>query len=144
MTTARNLLESLADAYNRHDLDGVAALYAPDATINDGDLDAAVAAHASWFAVIPDVKAEIRTVAADGAVVIAEISLNGTNTGPVPLGDVDRALLGTNAEALPPTGRTVAVPVVVVIEVADGRIATERDHLNPLALLEQLALFGAS
>ena len=45
MNTARDLLATLADAYNRHDLDGIRALYAPDARVNDTTVDAALATH---------------------------------------------------------------------------------------------------
>lgn len=140
MNTARDLLATLADAYNRHDLDGIRALYAPDATVNDTTVDEAIATHGRFFSFLPDVKAELRAVAAEDAVVIAELTLHGTNTGPLPLGPVHRAIVGTEAELIPPTGRRVTVPVVLVIEEDGGRIVTERQHFDSLALLAQLGL----
>ena len=132
MSAARDLLTLLADAYNRHDLDGIRALYAPGARVNDTALDAALATHERFFSFLPDVKAELRAAAADDAVVIAELTLHGTNTGPLPLGPVYRTIVGTDADVVPPTGRTVAVPVVLVIEEDGGRIVTERQHLDSL------------
>ena len=140
MNTARDLLATLADAYNRHDLDGIRALYAPDATVNDTTVDEAIATYGRFFSFLPDVKAELRAVAAEDAVVIAELTLHGTNTGPLPLGPVHRAIVGTDAELIPPTGRRVTVPVVLVIEEDGGRIVTERQHFDSLALLAQLGL----
>ena len=140
MSAARDLLTLLADAYNRHDLDGIRALYAPGARVNDTALDAALATHERFFSFLPDVKAELRAAAADDAVVIAELTLHGTNTGPLPLGPVYRTIVGTDADVVPPTGRTVAVPVVLVIEEDGGRIVTERQHLDSLTLLAQLGL----
>ena len=138
MSAARDLLTLLADAYNRHDLDGIRALYAPGARVNDTALDAALATHERFFSFLPDVKAELRAAAADDTVVIAELTLHGTNTGPLPLGPVYRTIVGTDADVVPPTGRTVAVPVVLVIEEDGGRIVTERQHLDSLTLLAQL------
>jgi predicted ester cyclase len=136
----RDVLAMLADAYNRHDLDAVRALYAPGATVDDSTVDAAIATHERFFAFLPDVKIDLRAAAAEGAVVIAELTLRGTNTGPVPLGPVHRAIVGIDAELVPPTGRAVAVPVVLVIEVDGGRIVTERQHMDSLTLLAQLGL----
>jgi ketosteroid isomerase-like protein len=144
MNPASDLLAKLADAYNRHDLDGIRALYAPDATINDTNVDEALATHERFFTFLPDAKVDLRAAAAEDAVLIAEMTLHGTNTGPLPLRPVDRAILDTTAEVLPPTGRTVAIPVVIVIEVDGGRIVTERQHLDSLTLLGQLGLLPAA
>jgi steroid delta-isomerase-like uncharacterized protein len=140
MSPARELLDRLTDAYNRHDVDGIRALYAPDATVNDGPLDAAIATHERFFGFLPDIKAELRAAAAEGALVIAEMTLHGTNTAPLPLGVVHRAIAGTDAERLPATGRTVGIPVVLVIEVDGGRIASERQHYDSFTFLGQLGL----
>jgi predicted ester cyclase len=136
----RDLLATLADAYNRHDLDAIRALYTPDATVNDSTVDAAIATHERFFAFLPDAKVDLRSTAAEEATVIAELTLRGTNTGPLPLGPVHRAIVGADAELVPPTGRAVAVPVVLVIEVDSGRIVTERQHIDSLTLLAQLGL----
>ena len=140
MSTARDLIARLTDAYNRHDIDGIRALYAPDARVNDTIVDAALATHERFFGFLPDAKVDLRAAAAEGPVVIAEFTLHGTNTGPLPLGPVHRAIAGTDAEVVPPTGRTVAVPVVLVIEQDGGRIVTERQLFDSLALLAQLGL----
>jgi predicted ester cyclase len=144
MSTARDLLDRLADAYNRHDLDGMRALYAPDATVNDAPVDAAIATHERFFAFLPDAKVDLRATAVEGAVVIAELTLHGTNTAPLPLGPLHRAIAGTDAELLPPTGRAVAVPLVLVIDVGGGCIVTERQHFDSFTLLAQLGLLPST
>jgi predicted ester cyclase len=144
MSSAADLLATLTDAYNRHDLGGIRALYAPDATVNDTTADAALATHERFFGFLPDAKVDLRAAAAEGPVVIAELTLHGTNTGPLPLGPVHRAIAGTDAEVIPPTGRTVAVPVVLVIEQHGGLIVAERQHFDSFALLDQLGLLPAA
>jgi predicted ester cyclase len=140
MSTAQPLIAALAAAYNRHDLDGIRALYAPDARVNDAPVDEALATHERFFGFLPDAKVDVRAAAAEGSVVIAELTLHGTNTGPVPLGPVHRAIAGTDADLIPPTGRTVEVAVVLVIEPDGERIRTERQHFDSFGLLAQLGL----
>jgi ketosteroid isomerase-like protein len=143
---ARDLLTAFVAAFDRHDPDGIAALYAPGATIrcpdaaDDVDAVAVGAAYARWFTVTPDARIQVRSAVADDQLGVAEVVITGTNTGPLQLTDVDRAVLGTDMEALPPTGRAVAVPAVFAINIADGRIAAERQYFSPLALPLQLGL----
>jgi len=145
MNDASEVLRALADAFDRHDVDGIVALYAPDATIEWPECPPASpadlrAVYESWFGVVPDVRIRIRAAIANERVGLAEVAMVGTNTGPVSLSPSDRALVGVDADQLPPTGRPLDVPMVVVIEVVDGRISSERRYLSPLSVLFQLGL----
>jgi hypothetical protein len=113
---AHDILMGFVAAFDRHDPDGIVKLYAlgattrlPDST-DEVDVRVVRAAYVRWFTALPDARIEVRSGVADGGRAVAEVVIIGTNTGPVPLTDLGRAVLGTTLEALPPTGRTVAMP----------------------------------
>ena len=115
----------------------------PD-TADDVDATTVRAAYLRWFTVLPDARVRVRSGVADDRRAVAEVVITGTNTGPIPLTDLDRAVLGTTLEVLPPTGRTIAVPVALAITIVDGLIATECQYVSPLALPLQLGLLPPS
>ena len=82
----------------------------------------------------PDLQLHPRNLAADDRVALLEARLTGTNTGPFPLSETDRLVLGTQAETLPATGRAMDITGAVVLEVADGQVTAER-HYWPLVEL---------
>jgi predicted ester cyclase len=147
---AEAILMAFVGAFDRHDPDGIVELYAPGATTrmpdtaDDVDATGVRAAYTRWFTAIPDARIDVQSGVADGRRAVAEVIIKGTNTGPVPLTDLDRAVLGTAMEALPPTGLTVAIPVALAINIADGRIGAEHQYFSPLALLLQLGLLTPS
>jgi hypothetical protein len=110
MTTTGGILDAYTDAFNRHDLAAIDALHSFAARIEGPEGGTNVAALLSaftyWFAQVPDVKAEVRAYAENGPVVFAEMILAGTD----------------------PAGHPVAVPVLLVIETADGLIVAERQY----------------
>jgi len=145
MTGARDLIQALTEAYNRHDPQAISALYDPTAAIQwpdsePGTVEALLGAYTYSYTIMPDAQVTIRHIAGDDRAAIAEVTLSGTNTGPVTLGDLDRAVLGTDAEVLPPTGRSLAVLGVLAIEAAGGRIVADRQYWSPLGFLLQLGL----
>jgi hypothetical protein len=147
---AHDILMGFVAAFDRHDPDGIVKLYALGATTrlpdsaDEVDVRVVRATYVRWFTALPDARIEVRSGVADGGRAVAEVVIIGTNTGPVPLTDLGRAVLGTTLEALPPTGRTVAVPVALSINIADGLIAAERQYFSPVALLLQLGLLAPS
>ena len=68
--------------------------------------------------------------------------MTGTNTGPFPLSETERLLLGTQAETLPATGRATDITGVVALEVAGGRVTAERHYWPLVDGLVQLGLIG--
>jgi len=61
-----------------------------------------------------------------------------------PLGDFGKALLGTDVEAVPPTGRSIDLPAVFVHEVRDELVVAERQYWGLLEFLVQIGVVGVS
>ena len=88
---ATAVVMAMFDAFNRHDLDAMAALYADDAHVASPDLDAPQrgpeairAIYARYFESAPDIQDEVTRVFADGAQVAVEFVTRGTMTDPGP------------------------------------------------------------
>jgi ketosteroid isomerase-like protein len=90
----------------------------------------------------PDFRLHPRNLAADDRVALLEARMTGTNTGPFPLGETDRLVLGTQAETLPATGRAMDITGAVVLEVADGQVTAERHYWPLVDTLVQLGFVG--
>lgn len=144
------VLTRLVAAINNHDTTAVAGCYAPDARVHQSEWPKPMAA-ADWieaFAMLyesfPDLRIEVRHTAATQRTVLAEVTLVGTNGGPLHLGSVDRLLLNTDAERIPPTGRSLRIDGVVVLDIADGLISAERQYWPSVEPLAQLGLLPAA
>ena len=105
------------DAVNAHGIDALRNLYAPDACTR----------RPGWPEPFRDVARVLRAGlclrarypapgldTTDGAHVVTEMRITGTNTGPTVLGDFGKALLGTGIEEVPPSGRPIELPAVFV------------------------------
>jgi len=120
------------EAFNDHDLDGVMAEFAEDATFNDPLLDEPAVGEevraytADVLQGFPDVRLEIeRVFETDGAYAL-EGTYVGTHDGPM--------------EGIPPTGNDVAVPTMTVIDASDEGITAWRDYWDGQAFADQLGL----
>jgi len=131
---------------NRHEWTRVAAVYTPDARVRpDGwheEVDVATWHKAFGLIVtsFPDLALTAEHVAVGHAAVIMEVMLIGTNRGPFYLGDMDRLVLNTDAECLPPTGRMVNITGTVVLQTAGDLVTSERHYWRLLDTLTQLGL----
>jgi len=122
------------DAWNRRDWDRFRVLYHREYSYAgvggqrqgpEGHL-----AIAQMFAsAFPDSKIEIQRVYATGEVAITEFVGRGTH-----LGDV---------MGIPPTGRSVSMPVCNVIEVREGKIYAEREYMDMAHVMRQLGVMPA-
>jgi hypothetical protein len=136
------------DAVNAHDLGALGGLYAPDArTRRPGwpqasDAAALLASYEIDFACVPDIEFEPVSTLTDGSHVVTEIRITGTNTGPTVLGDFGKALLGADVEEVPPTGRSIDLPGVLVHEVRDDLVVAERQYWGLLEFLVQVGVVG--
>jgi steroid delta-isomerase-like uncharacterized protein len=127
------LAEAYFAAWNARDADAILATFGPAGTYTDpttnGPLSGpAIAAYARglWDA-FPELEFEKRAVAEIGeGKVVAEWTMTGVNTG---------ALAG-----LPPTGRTVTVPGVDVIETSPAGIASVTGYFDSRQVPAQLGL----
>lgn len=142
------------------DQEKVAQAWAPNEAFNAGDWDAFAAGlteHAvyeepstarrtegrgdnielakGWKAAFPDARGELKGAYVSGDTVIMEVSWVGTHTGELPL----------PTGALPPTGKTVDVPAVMITKLEQGKVVHQRHYLDMLAMLTQLgAIPGGS
>lgn len=143
---AAALVTRMVDAHNAGDDQALLATYARGATVHFAGWPAPVDA-TSWVAAqsgiresFPDLRFEIRAVGTGPGVVFVELTMTGTNSGVLHLGDEDRIILRTDAESLPPTGRRMSIDGVVVLEVSDGLVTRERHHWQTIRSLMQLGL----
>jgi len=146
MRDAAGLVNTLVDAYNHHEMHRVASMYTPDARIHPAGWDDDVAVptwHAAFEMVLtsfPDLTIATERVAAGEGSVIIEARLTGTNSGPLHLGDLDRLILDTDADLLPPTGRAMDIMGTVVFQISGERVASERHYWKTADTLVQLGL----
>jgi steroid delta-isomerase-like uncharacterized protein len=129
-----------ADTFNKHDLDGLAKLYAADAVAYDPmypeplrGRDAIRNDTATLFKGFPDVRFEIiNTIEKDDRNGADEIRLNGTHTGP---------LETPTGEELPPTNKRVELKGSAFARLNElGEIVEERRYYDVAAFLRQLGL----
>jgi len=83
-----------------------------------------------WATALPDSKATFDREVSSGNTVTLELTWRGTHTGP----------LQTPNGEIAPTGRTIEVEAVQVIDVADGKATTIRHYFDMATLLGQLGV----
>jgi steroid delta-isomerase-like uncharacterized protein len=122
------------DAWNRHDADAIAALYAEGGTYHTPRLDHVLKgqAIADWaksvFTAYPDMRLEVITRGdTGGGLVATQLVLHGTHTGPL-------------MDGSPPTGRTVAYPIATFTQVEGDKIRSEHVYLDRQTVAKQLGL----
>jgi steroid delta-isomerase-like uncharacterized protein len=127
------VFQSYADAWNRHDADGIVATFADGGTYTDpttpGPLTGAAIgeyARGLWSA-FPDLSFELgRSMDGVGGALTAEWVMRGVNTGP---------MMG-----LPPTGRAVEVRGVDIAAVEDGKLRSVQGYFDSAAVPRALGL----
>lgn len=82
-------------------------------------------------AAFPDIHREIFGIYAMGDVVVVELAIRGTHTGP----------LATPAGVIPPTGQVVDIPCCDVFRIEDGKVVSF--HCYNAASIMQQQLSGA-
>ncbi|MGH7527789.1 MAG: ester cyclase, partial [Gemmatimonadales bacterium] len=121
------------DAWNRRDPFGIVATFLAGGTYSDpatgGELSGGqIAGYAeALFTAYPDLSFEIGEVRVSRSdTVIGEWVMRGTNRGP----------LGGK----PPSGGTVGLPGIDVIEVIEGRVGSVRGYFDRQTMMEQMGL----
>ncbi len=125
------------EAFNRRDLDALAALWAPDfhyeapdeATCTRAE---AIAREQRLWTAFPDLRAALAPTLATRDRLVIEGTLRGRHDGVLRLGPA----------SVPPTGRSVAIRFVGVFEFEAGLVRRERVYYDRLDLLRQLGLDG--
>ena len=122
------------DAWNRHDPEALAALYADGATYDNPRMGKPLTGKAianfakSVWTAYPDASLEIISRGDTGEGLVAtQFVLHGTHTGPY-------------FDGSPPTGRTVAYPVASFAQIEGDKIQSEHIYLDRQTVAEQLGL----
>lgn len=120
------------EAFNEHDPDGVLEEMAEGGTFTDPLEEGLTGAEfheftAEIFEAFPDVRHEVsRVITSNDGVTAIEGRYIGTHEGPL--------------EDIPPTGNSVVVPSMTVIDVSDDGITSWRDYWDQQTFAEQLGL----
>jgi steroid delta-isomerase-like uncharacterized protein len=132
--TARKAVE----AFNRHDAQAFAELYAPEAVALDPQYSEPLNGREAirkdiedFLAAFPDVQATISNVLADGDTVGFEVEITGTHRGPLVV--PDGTVPATNRRLELRGGRFVTVD-------AQGQITQCRRYYDMAAIMAQLGL----
>jgi steroid delta-isomerase-like uncharacterized protein len=122
------------DAWNRHDADGLVAVFAEGGTYSNPRFGHVLTGQAianfakSLWAAYPDASLEIiSTGDTGGGLVATQWVLHGTHTGPF--------LDGT-----PATGRTVRLPGASFVQVEGDKVRSEQVYIDRQTVAEQLGL----
>lgn len=125
-------VERAIEAFNDHDVEQLLDEMAEDATFTD-PLEEDIAGNelheytAEIFEAFPDIRLEVnRVITGEGGVTAIEGNYLGTHEGPI--------------QGIPPTGNSVAVPTMTVIDVSDDGITSWRDYWDQQTFSEQLGL----
>jgi len=122
------------DAWNSHDPDAIAALYAEGGTYHTPRFGHVLKgqAIADWaksvFRAYPDMRLEVISRGdIGGGLVASQMVLHATHTGPF-------------MDGSPPTGRTVTYPLASFTQVEGDKIRSEHVYLDRQTVAEQLGL----
>jgi steroid delta-isomerase-like uncharacterized protein len=138
---AKNLTNTVAagvEAWNRHDPDAFAALFAEDAELTNPIQPEPVRGReairkdaAEFQRAFPDVRLEMVSQVADSERVAFELKVEGTHTGP----------LATTAGEIAPTNRRFEARSSIFVRAnGEGRIVEERRYFDVARLMEQLGV----
>ncbi|MEO3814595.1 nuclear transport factor 2 family protein [Sphaerisporangium sp. B11E5] len=135
MSSSENAVVRLKRAFNRHDLEALAAcfsrmavLVAPDGIGQDREEIASY--YAQFLEAFPDSMVTPLSLAVSGDTLVSEYTITGTHKGPY---------LAAGGEVAEPTGRCIAVRACcwTVVE-DDGLIASHRIFYDQLELAAQI------
>lgn len=122
------------EAWNRRDFSGLDDLVAPSyvergappgVTLPPGP-DGVRALLGMFHAAFPDLHITVDDMFGEGDRVAARTTARGTHTGP----------LGP----LPPTGKKVAVPAILILRIVDGKLADRWEVYDEMSMMRQLGV----
>jgi ketosteroid isomerase-like protein len=126
-------LKAFGTALGAHDIDGLTALYTPDAVFKfagmpDSTRDVAMGHQKDAWASFPDSKGAARRIFVKNDVAIIEWTMTGTNTGPAPMGR-------------PSTGKPVGIiGLTAVWFTPDGLIREQHEYMDVPTMIGQLGM----
>ncbi len=137
MGNAESVAREMVDALNRNDMTRYRELLHPDYSYTSGDgqtqrgQDAGVAVAQMYRTAFPDdLKLDVQRIHSAGDTAIVEFIGKGTHRGEL--------------AGIAPTGRTIEIPVVTILETRDGKVHTEREYFDSAYLMQQLGAVPAT
>jgi steroid delta-isomerase-like uncharacterized protein len=137
MSTEENkaLVRRFFEAFNAGDLDGVAAVFAPNAVVHNSgapdplNLEGFKQLAAVFLAAFPDGKHSIDDMIVEGDKVVTRITYRGSHTGD---------LMG-----IPPTGKQVTTSAMTIDQIANGNIVETWRLFDQMGMMQQLGVIPA-
>ena len=131
---------ALIDSFNAHDLSQWYETLADDYTASYPGARGLSKKQAReynqpFISGFPDIHFDVHQTLVDGDHVVIRWTASGTHTEP---------LTPRSAETIPPTGKTVSVPVAVITEVKNGQIVSEWTGWDQVELMTQLGLMPSA
>ena len=129
-TVVRELTEHI---WNRHALDRIPEFYSPVyvadyrpyAPFREGHAAIRGMVERAWAA-FPDYHEELRELISEGSLVVARLTISGTQSGPWGV--------------LQATGKRVQFDEIVILELRDGKVVNQRGIADNLTALRQLGV----
>jgi steroid delta-isomerase-like uncharacterized protein len=137
MSTEANktIVRKFFEAFNAGDLDGVVALCAPNVVVHNSgapdplSLDGFTQLAGAFLAAFPGGEHTIEDMIGEGDRVVTRVIYYGTHTGD---------LMG-----MPPTGKRVAVPAMIIDQIANGKIVETWRLFDQMSMMQQLGVIVA-
>lgn len=135
MSQLLEMIEGHYQGLNSGDLEMATAPFAADVSVElptgaFQGIEGLRAAMTAFFTAFPDLAVTHRSLVSDGRAAMAERVLTGTQNGPLATADGE----------VPPSGRSVSLPIVDTFVLRDGQIAEHNVYWDNLAFLTQLGL----
>lgn len=132
---AKTLLREGVERWNAHDREGFLAIYDEGITFLDqatgvklvGREEFARGFYDLWMDAYPDNELKDPIVFAEGELACFQGRFVGTNTGTLRRGDLE----------MPPTGKPIDAPFVMVAEIRDGKVKRAWHYYDRLLAFEQ-------
>ena len=128
---AREYLES----FNRRDWDKMRSLFHPQYSYIGGDgqrqdgPEAGLAVAQGFASAMSDAKISIQKVHTSGDTAVVEFTGSGTHDG--------------DFMGIAPSGRKVTMPVVMIVDIRDGKIHAEREYMDMMHMMQQIGAVPA-
>jgi steroid delta-isomerase-like uncharacterized protein len=130
-----DVVRSVVEAFNASDWDRFRDLSAANVIYDEvatrrktEGLDETLSLLQGWKVAMPDVTGTVDDVVASGNVVTAQITWDGTQTGP----------LESPGGTIPASGKRQVTPSCWVLKVEGGQVQSSRHYFDMVTLLEQI------
>ena len=136
MVSPADIAREYLENWNRRDWRAYRELLDEQYTYTGGDgqtqrgPEAGIAVGQMFATAFPDGRIDLRQIHTAGDTAIVEFTGSGTHSGD---------LMG-----IAPTGRRISIPVITVLTVRGGKIASEREYMDMAHMMRQLGVMPAA